>query len=46
MSSWIVVGDDLSTSMAVYVGALYLLHSGVAASLDFVYWSNHSRMIL
>ena len=46
MSSWIVVGDDSSTSMAVYVGALYLLHSGVAASLDFVYWSNHSRMIL
>lgn len=25
MSSWIVVGDDSSTSMAVYVGALYLL---------------------
>ena len=21
-------------------------HSGVAASLDFVYWSNHSRMVV
>ena len=40
------MGDDLSTSMAVYVGALYLLSFWRGCIFGLRHWNNHSRMVV